>query len=118
MVLVVALGLLSREFGGQFPDALKTYPGDALWAVMIWLLCGLVWPRLSIVRCALLALAICFVVEFAQLVRAAWLVELRQTTLGRLVLGSDFDPLDLVAYTIGVGLGFAFEMLRSPRSTS
>ena len=48
------------------------------------------------------ALAICTVVELSQRVRAPWLDALRDTTLGHLVLGSDWDARDLGAYAAGV----------------
>jgi hypothetical protein len=49
-----------------------------------------------------MALAVCFVVELSQLYHAPALDALRQTTVGHLVLGSDFDPRDLAAYAAGV----------------
>lgn len=108
LTAVVALGLASREYP-LFPALLGRYPGDALWAWMVLLLLGLCLPRLTRVRRAGLALALSFAVEFSQCIHAPWLDALRATTPGRLVLGSDFDPLDLVALVVGVGVGCVFE---------
>jgi hypothetical protein len=47
-------------------------------------------------------LAICFAVELSQLYHAPALDALRETTAGHLVLGSGFDPRDLIAYAAGV----------------
>jgi hypothetical protein len=52
-------------------------------------------------RCAA-ALAICAGVELAQLYHTPMLNSLRATTIGHLVLGSDFDARDLAAYALGV----------------
>ncbi len=87
---------------------LQKYPGDALWALMIVLILGFIWPKLRPKQLALFALLICFTVEFGQLYQPAWLTAVRKTTLGHLVLGSTLNPMDLLAYTVGVFVGFVF----------
>jgi hypothetical protein len=64
------------------------------------------------------ALTICWIVEFSQLVHAPWLDGWRATTLGHLVLGSGFDPRDLVAYGLGVLVGVRLEPMIRPTSIS
>lgn len=110
LVAVVALGLASRAFP-LFPSFLERYPGDALWAWAALLLLGILLPRRSPIRLAGLALALSFAVEFSQCVHAPWLDALRATAPGHLVLGSDFDPLDLAALAVGIGIGAVFERL-------
>ncbi len=44
---------------------------------------------------------ISYAVEFGQLYRAPWIVAIRQTTLGHLILGADFAWGDIIAYTVG-----------------
>ena len=51
----------------------------------------------------------CFAVEFSQLLHGPGLDALRATTPGRLVLGSGFDPRDLIAYGLGVLAAAALE---------
>ena len=105
----IALGLATRKFPGLLPAFLGKYPGDALWATMVFFLWGLVLPKASIARVAALALATSWIVEFAQFIQVPWLVALRSTTIGHLILGSTFHAPDLVAYTLGVGLGASLE---------
>lgn len=95
----------------MLPPQLGKYPGDALWALMVMLLFGYANPRWSITHAALAALATSFAVEFSQLYQAAWINTIRSTTLGHLVLGSGFDPRDLLAYTVGVIVGAVVESL-------
>lgn len=76
---------------------------------MVFFLWGLVLPKAGVARIAALALATSWTVEFAQSIQVPWLVALRSTTIGHLVLGSTFHAPDLVAYTIGVGLGAGLE---------
>lgn len=72
-LVVIAAGLASRRFPGLFPAFLGKYPGDALWALMVFCLLGVLLPRLSTLRLAGLALAISYAVELSQLYHAPWL---------------------------------------------
>lgn len=106
---VVALGLASRRWP-LFPAWLGKYPGDALWALLVFVLLGAALPRASSGRIALAALALAFAVEFSQLCAWPWLAAWRSTALGHLVLGSHFHAPDLIAYAVGVGLGWLAEL--------
>ncbi len=103
LVLVIALGLASRKVPGMFPAVLANYPGDALWAVALFLCIALVRPRMRM-RIWPLALGVAWTVECAQLIQYPPLVALRATTLGHLVLGSGFDWFDLLAYAVGIAV--------------
>ena len=82
--------------------ALDESLGDALWAsMMVWWISAIL-PTAPLAQRAALALTACFAVELSQLVHAPALDTLRRTFLGRLVLGVDFDPRDLLAYSLGV----------------
>lgn len=102
--VVIALGLLSRTNATPFPSVLGKYPGDALWASMVFALFAAVSPRNSTGRIALAALAFCCLVEFSQLCHARWIDAVRERPLGGLVLGSQFNALDFVAYAAGVAV--------------
>lgn len=102
ILLTIAAGLASRRWPGLLPDALGKYPGDALYAMMVYWLVVFARPRSGIVRSAALALAICFAIEFLQCWQPPWLQAIRATMLGHLVLGSHFNAPDLLAYALGV----------------
>jgi Protein of unknown function (DUF2809) len=104
IVVVIIIGLASRRY-----LHLDKYPGDALWTIMVFLLWGFALPRASTLKIATLALFISYAVEFGQLYRAPWLVAIRGTTIGHLILGSDFGWGDLVAYTVGALLAVVVE---------
>ena len=107
--VIIALGLASRRGYFPFPEALGNYPGDALWAWVV-LLC-VAWVRPSITRTQLIgwSLLIAFAIEFLQLYQAPWMQALRANKLAYLVLGNGFDPLDLLAYVVGIALGAAVD---------
>lgn len=104
IALVIALGLGSRAFP-LLPAALGKYPGDALWALMIFLGVAFLKPDIGAPCLGLIALTICWLVEFSQLYQAPWLNSIRAAKLGHLVLGSGFHALDLLAYVIGILAG-------------
>lgn len=93
---LIPLGLMSRGV-----DWLPDQVGDMLWAMMVFCCWRILLVRSRLERVAVATLAFSFLVEFQQLVRWDWLVGLRSTTLGHLVLGQGFLWLDLVAYVLG-----------------
>lgn len=97
---VIALGLLSRKFAFIPPGV-----GDALWALMIYLMARFIWIKAPAKNVAVYSLMFCFAIEFSQLYQAPWINTIRQTLPGRLILGQGFLWSDLLAYTVGVWLG-------------
>jgi hypothetical protein len=116
IALVVGLGLGSRRFARRLPGPVAAYAGDTLWALAAFLGFGLLLPRASTARVALLALAFSFLIEASQLYHAPWIDSIRGTTLGGLVLGFQFVPSDLACYTLGVALGVVIETIARSRS--
>ncbi len=98
----IALGLAVHFRGGALPPAVRDVLGDALWAAMVTWGIAAVAPEIRLTRRVPIALAICFAVEFSQLLHWPALDAIRGTMAGHLVLGSDFDPRDLAAYAAGV----------------
>lgn len=111
LLLTVGAGLLLHLLGAALGATAQDIAGDALWAaMMVWWVALLLPLRDWRVRGAI-AYGICVAVETSQLVHTPWLDALRATTLGHLVLGSDFDSRDLAAYAIGVLLALLLERL-------
>lgn len=104
LIGTIGLGLASRKFPMLFPAVLGKYPGDALWAQMVYWLVGLCAPAASVTKVAIYSLAISYTDELSQLYQAPWINQIRATTPGHLILGSHFSWIDLVSYTIGIAL--------------
>jgi Protein of unknown function (DUF2809) len=108
-VLTIAAGLWIHRGGLSLGAVARDVTGDALWAMMmLWWVSALA-PSASILTRAGAALGICIAVECSQLLHAPWLDHVRATVVGHLVLGSGFDPRDLVSYAAGVLLGAAID---------
>ncbi len=108
-VAVIALGLASRALP-VFPITLGKYPGDALWALMVFFGLAFLRPELRPLHLALLALTVSWVVELSQLYQAPWINSIRATRPGHLVLGSQFHWPDLLAYATGALAGLALDV--------
>jgi hypothetical protein len=108
---VIALGMASRRFPFLFPAVLGKYPGDALWALMVFIGLAFLRPHASTVRLSLLAFAVSCLDEFSQLYQAPWINTIRHTIVGHLVLGSVFSWFDMVAYAVGVLIGAFLDIL-------
>jgi hypothetical protein len=108
-LITITIGLGVHLFGSALNSILRDVTGDILWAVMMYWLVGAFAPRMSIAARSAMTYAICTAVELSQLYHARSLDALRGTTPGHLVLGSGFDPRDLVAYAAGVGIAILIE---------
>lgn len=106
---VISLGLLSRSHRIGLSPFLAKYGGDALWAWMVFLLAGLLFPRLSSLRIAVAAMLYSCATEFSQLYHAPWIDAIRRTTPGHLVLGDTFAWADIIAYLVGIAIGYCVE---------
>ncbi|MGG3523495.1 DUF2809 domain-containing protein [Bacillus pseudomycoides] len=110
-IIVVILGLASRKFAYALPNLLNAYLGDALWALMIFIGFGFLFHKMKTKKIVFLSLLFCYGIEISQLYHADWIDNIRATTLGGLVLGYGFLWSDLLAYTIGVGMGMLCELM-------
>ncbi|MEO7087010.1 MAG: DUF2809 domain-containing protein [Gemmatimonadaceae bacterium] len=108
----IAAGLAVHWRRQLLPPALQDILGDALWAMMIAWWFGALLPNTRPAPRALLALVVCWCVELSQLYHTPALDALRRTTLGHLVLGSDFDVRDLAAYVVGIAVAFSLEAIQ------
>lgn len=109
LLVTIAAGLASRHFSGILPHWVQLYLGDALWALMVFLLFGLLFHKRSILWVAIAALTFSYSIEISQLYHATWIDALRANRLGGLILGFGFLWSDLVCYIVGVGFGYIME---------
>lgn len=109
IILTMILGLLSRKYGAYLPDFISKYSGDTLWALMVFFIFGLIFNKDVSFKVGFIALLFSFAIEFSQLYQVGWLNNLRNTTVGALILGHGFLPSDLICYTVGISIGIALE---------
>ena len=105
IAVLIVIGLLSRKVS-FVPQCF----GDALWAVVMYCCWRIVLVKRPTYVAAAFALVTSFAVEFSQLIKWRWLVELRSTKMGHLLLGQGFLWSDLVAYTVGIAAALVCTM--------
>lgn len=110
-LVVIVLGLTSRKYAAQLPDFVASYAGDTLWALTTFLGIGILFPRWTTLRVSLAAMLFAVSIELSQLYHAAWIDQIRHTTIGALILGHGFLWSDILCYGVGVGMGYVLEML-------
>ena len=106
IAVLIALGLLSRRV--KFVPAAR---GDALWAMMVYCCFRIVLIRKPMIISAVAALITSFAIEFSQMLTPDWLVKIRSTFLGHMLLGQGFLWSDLLAYTIGIAVIYGLTAL-------
>ncbi len=107
--ITIAVGLFVRYKKAWFPEVVNLYLGDILYAFMMFNIVSFIVVHKNKFIRAYIALFICFSIELLQLYKAEWIVTVRQTLPGKLILGSGFLWSDLIAYLIGVAAAFIFE---------
>jgi len=110
LAFIVILGLASRKFH-LFPAVLGKYPGDALWAIMVFYLVLCFKPSFQIKKAASFAFLISALDEFSQIYHSPALDHFRSTTIGHLILGSQFSWMDIIAYLIGILIVYGFHSI-------
>jgi hypothetical protein len=102
---VICVGVASRSRFVGLPPFWAKYSADALWALLVFIGLGLLFPSQQTWKLAALAFGIAGLDEFSQLYHAAWIDAVRRTWLGHAILGDVFAWPDLVAYAIGITVG-------------
>ncbi|MCY9669651.1 DUF2809 domain-containing protein [Paenibacillus alginolyticus] len=106
VITSVVLGLSSRMFSGLIPHFIAEHAGDVLWASMVYFGFRFIFKKRSLIWAAGISVIFCFAIEFSQLYHAEWIVEIRNTVIGSLILGRGYVTVDLFRYIIGIIIAF------------
>lgn len=113
IIVVVIIGLPTRLFPDSLPDFMVTYGGDTLWALMIFLVFPLIFPRKPTLTLFIFALMLAWGIELSQLYQADWINDFRDTRIGGLLLGHGFLVSDMIVYLLGIGIGALIDRVYS-----
>lgn len=111
VLVCIMLGIASRMNTSTLPDFVVKHFGDALWAAMIYFGVRALFIRILSMKALVLSLGFCFVIECSQLYQVEWIINLRNTLLGGLILGKGFLYADLVRYSVGAIAAYALDSL-------
>ena len=110
-IIIMFMGLLSRKFMFIFPKNIAPFVGDMLWAMMVYFGFRFLFPKINIIKSLVIAFLFSFSIEISQLYQADWINNIRNTTIGGLILGHGFLFEDLISYSIGIILGCVVDKL-------
>jgi len=106
VLATIAIGLLSRQWRG-----IPLWMGDALYAIMMYFIIRFILVNRRHAIAAGISFDLCFLIEFSQLCQQPWIIALRHTLPGKLILGQGFLWSDLAAYLAGTLLGVTFDRI-------
>lgn len=107
---VIVLGIGSRAFADQLPLFVSRHFGDALWGSMVYFGFRVLFTEQKKLHSLILSLIFSFGIEFSQLYQEVWMNSLRSTLVGGLILGKGFLWIDLLRYTVGIGLSYVLDI--------
>ncbi len=102
VVITILLGLASRKFSHHLPLFVAQNAGDVLWSMMVYFGFRFLLVHKSMFTAIWLSFLFSFGIEFSQLYQADWIISMRGTLLGALILGKGFLTVDLIRYTVGI----------------
>jgi hypothetical protein len=96
---------------------IRPYVGDVLVVIMIYCFVR-AYVDASAIKVSAFVLAFAVTLEILQYFRLIDLVGLRHNKLARIVIGTKFEWLDLVAYVMGIGIVIVVERIKDRKRAS
>ena len=123
-IITIVIGIVSRVVQTEILIFDK-YLGDALYAVLIYLIFRITFPRHPILNHAIIAIVLAIAIELFQITGVPTSMRASDNPalkLASVVLGTKFAILDIVAYAIGVLIAWRTDVWsiknRKPDSSS
>lgn len=109
------LALATRQHKQYFHPLVVTYGGDIIWAGMFLFLLRIFFSKIQLWKLVVFNYVLGVADECSQLITAPWFVAIRQTKIGKLMLGVGFVWSDLVCFAIGTLLAWLVIILVQQR---
>jgi hypothetical protein len=109
VILLIVISLPAR-LTDWYPLFIVIYVADGLWAMMLYFLAAILFPKFSPLKLFAVCVVGTWLVEFSQLYQADWINDVRHWSIMGLLLGYGFRVEDLIAYTLGILLGLAVDL--------
>lgn len=104
-IVMVAGCVACSELAESWPAFVRAHAGDTLWALMIFLGLGCLFPAAGTATIVSVALLVAFGIEFSQFYHAPWIDSFRDTVVGTLTIGSHFSWAACACYAVGCAVG-------------
>lgn len=111
ILTLIISGILSRQIYSPSTLWFGKYPGDVIWAMIVFFITGSILKYKSSFIISVISLLFSFIIEFCQLYHAPWIDKIRSFTLGGWILGIGFHWEDLICYLAGILLCVMIEKI-------
>lgn len=105
------LALATRSHQEWFHPTIVKYGGDVIWSGMFVFFLRIFFIETALWKLALINYALGVLIECSQLSDAGWMLTVRHTYLGRLLLGVGFVWSDLICYAMGTMIAWGICLL-------
>ncbi|HYE08765.1 MAG TPA: DUF2809 domain-containing protein [Patescibacteria group bacterium] len=102
---IVCILIVKLFSGNQF---IRGSIGDIIVILLIYFVIK-IFKDFNTLKLTIFTLAVAYTIEFIQYLKITSLLGLEHNTIAQLILGSIFDPRDLIAYTIGAILVYVID---------
>ncbi|HPC36260.1 MAG TPA: DUF2809 domain-containing protein [Candidatus Marinimicrobia bacterium] len=106
ILIIVPIGFYTKFYSGPLQKWVSYSLGDFLYEIFWCLLISLFFPRLQYFRVAIIVFSATGIIEFLQLWHLPILEKIRETFLGRTLIGNYFIWSDFIYYAIGCLAGY------------
>jgi hypothetical protein len=96
IVFLFILALLSKQYTGFGADYMIGY--------LVYIAASMFW-KVSKSELIIGVLSFALFIELSQLIKTPFFETIRATTIGNIIIGGTFDPVDIIVYIIGIILG-------------
>ncbi len=101
LIIVIPLGFYTKFYQGPGGLWVQHYGGDIFYPIF-WIYLALLFkPDLRVIRLAAAVLIASSLIEFSQCLTHPILEIIRSSFIGRTMIGTDFELIDMVYYLIG-----------------
>jgi len=97
LIIEILIALLMHD------HFVRPYLGDVLVVILLYCLLKSFF-KLPVIPAAIFVLLFSFLVEFLQFLHIVEKPGLQQSTIARIVIGTSFSWIDVLMYTIGIGI--------------
>jgi len=105
IIIIVPLGLATKYYQGSGCAWINSHLGGLFYVIFWCLVFYLIFINGKPVVIASCVLGVTIILEFLQLIHTPFLEVIRDTYLGKALIGTSFNPIDFIFYVIGAGLG-------------
>jgi len=106
LIIITPIGFLTKFYQGPAQAWVSDSLGGVFYEIFWCLVVAFIWPAGNPLKIALGVFVITCTLEFLQLWHPAFLEYLRNSFIGRTILGNSFNWMDFPYYVVGSLLGY------------